>query len=104
MVSSVASSRIRNQRAAQIAFRMRSEEVVRTARLAQDLIDEEELELEEQEAAEDAELMLQAAKVEAARLKEAAKAKANMSRARREVERKRFEINASRLLVGSSAP
>jgi hypothetical protein len=62
---------------------------VQTARLAQDLIDEEELELEEQEAAEDAELMRQAAKAK----KEAAKAK--MSRARREVERKRFEINAT---------
>jgi hypothetical protein len=51
MASSVASSRIRNQRAAQNAFRMHLEEVVRTARLAQDLIDEEELELEAQEAA-----------------------------------------------------
>jgi hypothetical protein len=48
MASSVASSRIRNQGAAQkLAFRMRSEEVVRTARLAQDLIDEEELEAQE---------------------------------------------------------
>jgi hypothetical protein len=59
MASSVASSRIRNLRAAQNVLRMCSEEAVQTARLAQDLIDEEERELEEQEAAEDAELILQ---------------------------------------------
>jgi predicted phage tail protein len=118
MASSVASSRIRNLRAAQNALRMRSEEAVQTARLAQDLIDEEERELEEPEAAEDnklilqykredtelilqykredAELILQAAKAKAKSIRETVKAKANMSRARREVERKSFEIEATR--------
>jgi hypothetical protein len=78
MASSVSSSRIRNLRAAQNTFRMRSEEAVRTARLAQDLIDEEELELKEQEAAEDAKLMLQAAKAKAELMLQAAKAKAEL--------------------------
>jgi Asp-tRNA(Asn)/Glu-tRNA(Gln) amidotransferase C subunit len=86
--SSVASSRTKNLRIAQ-------NEAERIARLAKDVIDEEELELDAQEAAEAAKLVEEAAKVEAARLKEAAKAKANRSRARREMERKRFEVYAT---------
>jgi hypothetical protein len=89
--SSVTSSQIRNLRAAQ-------NEAARTARLAQDLIDEEELEVNGQEAADAARLM----ETESTRLKMAAddaivaaKAKSKGTRARRELERKRFEINAT---------
>jgi hypothetical protein len=82
--SSVASSRIRNLRAAQ-------NEAARTARLVQDLIDEEELEVNEQEAADAARLAVKAATASMI----AAKAKSKGARARREFERKSFEINAT---------
>jgi BRCT domain type II-containing protein len=67
--SSVASSRTRDLRTAQ-------NEGARTARLTQDLIDEEELELNEQEVADAARLMM-----------EGAKAESNRTRVRRELER-----------------
>jgi hypothetical protein len=78
--SSVASSRTRDMRTAQ-------NEAARTARLAHDLIDEEE---QEQEVA----ATMEAAKMAADNMI-AAKAKSKGARARREFERKRFEINAT---------
>jgi hypothetical protein len=64
-------------------LRAAQNEAERTAQMSQSRLDEEEIELNEQEAAEAARLTI-----------EAAKAKSNRSRVRRELERKCFEVNA----------
>jgi hypothetical protein len=81
--SSVASSRTKDLRAAQ-------NEAERKACISQSRLDEEKLELNEQEAAEAARLKMAADDAIVAE-----KAKSNRSRVRRELERKRFEVDAA---------